>query len=204
MRKKIIVAFIILLIAFVSVVSATSDNDVKEDSDYEIINVEKLWVGDNDTVRPDSINIEILRDNNVVGQFRLTKAMNWNDAIRLTLPIHDDDGNKIEYTFRESGASDYEFKFQKNSDLNYTLTNTYIKKVDNSTQSSNTTQSNNLTSDTPKNPHKDVKDTPKDVKKSKAKSNTTNTTLEKHKAGNPIGLVGMCLILVIAVLIRKK
>ena len=205
MRKKIIVAFIILLIAFVSVVSAASDNDVKGDSDYEIITVEKLWVGDNDTVRPDSVNIEVLRDNNVVGEFRLTKAMNWNDNTRLVLPIHDDNGDKIEYTLRESGASDYEFKFKKNSDLNYTLTNTYIKKTDNTTQSSNTTDSNttNSNSASDSSTPEDVKDTAKNMKKTKDKTNTTNSTLEKHKAGNPIGLIGLCFVLIIAVVIRK-
>lgn len=213
MDKKIIILCIILLIASTAFVSAKSDDAIKQDSDYEILLIDMKWANDNDNLRPDSVTITVLRDGVENGTITLSKANNWKDTTRLILPIYDDNGNAIEYTFKQSGADDYSLSVVKNRDLDYTLTNTYINKTTPTTNTTNTTNTTDNTdnSDTTDTTEDDTVYVGGDSSSGQAtshektpKTNNTNNTLEKHKAGNPFWIIPLCIISIAAVVINKK
>ena len=136
MNKKFFILLVILLIASTTFVSAQSNDTLKSAPDYstgDFIVLEKLWVGDNDTARPDSITIDIIADGNVLQTVTLTKANNWQFSERLLCPINNTDGSKIVYTFKENGADDYELSSVENGDVDFSLTNTYIGKNNDNT-----------------------------------------------------------------------
>ena len=217
MNRKIILLLVILLIASTAFVSAKSDDTNIGDSNYKILHVEKQWANDNDGLRPDSITITVLRNGVDNGTFKLTKANNWHDSIDLNLSVNDESGNIIEYTFRESGADDYSLTVVKNNDLNYTLINTYV----NSTSTSGQTDSSTINKKTSTNDNTDNNDENDDSKDNsvdsnsnknpkhttttkKVKTNITNKTLENKKAGNPIWILPICFIIIIALVINRK
>ena len=208
MNRKIILLLVILLIASTAFVSAKSDDTNIGDSNYKILHVEKQWANDNDGLRPDSITITVLRNGVDNGTLKLTKANNWHDSIDLNLSVNDESGNIIEYTFRESGADDYSLTVVKNNDLNYTLINTYV----NSTSTSGQTDSSTINKKTSTNDNTDNNDENDDSKDNsvdsnsnkKKKTNITNKTLENKKAGNPIWILPICFIIIIALVINRK
>ena len=137
MNKKFLLIAVILLIFSVGIVSAHGNDTIKKDSDYEILLLEKTWVNDDVSLRPDSVIIHIYADGELKRTIILLKNNDWKPLERVVLPIYNDNGDEIEYTFKENNADGYVLsEVVKNDILDYTLVNKY----DNLTQGGNQSQ----------------------------------------------------------------
>ena len=225
MNKKILVFVVILIITSITFVSAQSNDSVKsafDQSTVDFLTLEKEWVGDNESVRPDSITVDVLADGQLLETVSISKSNNWKYNGRSLFPINDTDGNEVKYTFKEHGADDYTLTFVKNGVLDYTLKNTYNG---NSNTQNNNTQTNNNQSNSDNshsnsasgnssgssnhhthNKHDSNKHSSGDSKVDKKPHNHTqkNITNEMKKTGNAIWAVVICIIVIAAVVVYKR
>ena len=145
MNKKYILLFVILLICSLGFVSAHETDSLKKDSDYEILLLEKIWQNDEDSLRPDYIVIHIFGNGELKNSEILTKDNDWKPYGRVVLPVYDDNGLEIDYTFKESGADDYNLTAVKNDILDYSLINVYDDSDITSNNTVNETHDGNTT-----------------------------------------------------------
>ncbi|WP_215595991.1 Cna B-type domain-containing protein [Bacillus toyonensis] len=83
----------------------------------------KTWNDNNATDRPNSIQVELLQNGNVIQTQDVTAANNWNYKI-ADLPAYDNDGNAYTYTVKEKPIAGYK------SEVNgYNITNTKDAKT---------------------------------------------------------------------------
>ena len=215
MNKKFFILFVIILIASITFVSAQSDDSTKSAPDYSTADsliLHKSWSGDDSSFRPDSISVRVFADEKLLETVTITENDEWvYDSGRLLFPINNTDGSKVIYTFEEVGVDNYTLTYTENSELNFTLTNTYTENTsDNST--GNTLNSTDST--TSKNPVKDntTKNTASKTNKNMVKNKTpvkhttkyNITTTKLLKTGNNIWVVVVCVIIIAVTLIYIK
>ena len=76
---------------------------------YAEITIEgtKTWVGDDDSVRPDSITVDLLQNGEIVATMEVTAEMNWTYEF-TNLPEFDEEGVLFVYTIEERPVEGYE------------------------------------------------------------------------------------------------
>ncbi|WP_272188494.1 Cna B-type domain-containing protein [Bacillus sp. BP-3] len=95
----------------------------------------KTWKDNNATDRPNSIQVELLRNGQVVTTQEVTAANNWNYTF-TDIPAYDNDGNAYTYTVREQTVAGYK------SEVNgYNITN--IKDAKTKVEGTKTWKDNN-------------------------------------------------------------
>ncbi|WP_306202406.1 Cna B-type domain-containing protein [Bacillus sp. WLY-B-L8] len=100
----------------------------------------KTWKDNNATDRPSSIQVELLRNGQVVTTQEVTAVNNWNYTF-TDMPAYDNDGNAYTYTVREQPVNGYK------SEVNgYNITN--IKDAKTTVEGTKTWKDNN-TADRP-------------------------------------------------------
>ena len=175
MNKKFGIMFVIIVIASLTFVSAQSNDSIKSDLDYSTADslvLYKDWIGDNSSIRPDSVTVRVFADGELLETVTITQNDNrLYDSGRLLFPINNTNGSNVKYTFEEVGVDNYTFKYTENGELNFTLTNTFKaqKTPDNS--------SNNTSNNTPS--KKPVKEVSKNKTAKNPVKNTSKTSANK-------------------------
>ncbi len=118
----------------------TASGDGTEENDYTIINthipgltsvsVNKIWNDNNDQdgVRPDEIQVELLKNGQETGNtVTLNAGNNWTDTFD-NLPTYEN-GEKITYTVKEVTVDGYNVQITTNGENNFTITNTHTPDV---------------------------------------------------------------------------
>ena len=118
----------------------TESGEGTEENDYTIINthtpgltsvsVNKVWNDNNDQdgVRPDEIQVELLKNGEETGNIiTLNEGNNWAGTFN-NLPVNEE-GEKITYTVKEITISGYAVNITQNSENNFTITNTHTPGV---------------------------------------------------------------------------
>ncbi|MGF2716927.1 Cna B-type domain-containing protein, partial [Bacillus cereus] len=83
----------------------------------------KTWNDNNATDRPSSIQVDLLKNGDVIQTQDVTAANNWNYTF-ADLPAYDNDGNAYTYTVKEKPVAGYK------SEVNgYNITNTKDAKT---------------------------------------------------------------------------
>lgn len=95
---------------------------VNEKIDLPVI---KKWENDNETDRPDFIEIDLLKDGKVLETVKLTPENDWKHEFK-GLDKTDDKGKEIEYTVEEVPIDGYDVTIDGNVKDGYTITNTEI------------------------------------------------------------------------------
>lgn len=105
-------------------------NKSGKDLDLE---VKKIWEddGDRDAIRPESIEVELMIDNEPSGQKKTLNAQNnWTAAFE-DLPATTEDGEEIRYSIAEITAPEgYKVSYKESdNDLSWEITNTHIPET---------------------------------------------------------------------------
>ena len=208
MNKKFGIMFVIIVIASLTFVSAQSNDSIKSDLDYSTADslvLYKDWIGDNSSIRPDSVTVRVFADGELLETVTITQNDNrLYDSGRLLFPINNTNGSKVKYTFEEVGVDNYTFKYTENGELNFTLTNTFTnqKNLDNSinnTSNKNTSKNpvkedfkNNATKNPIKNTSKTLVN--KEIPHKKTSVNYTKdiNSSKMLKSGNNILAICLC------------
>ena len=219
MNKKFLVLFVFLMIISITFVSAQGENSLKSAFDYSDANfltLEKVWVGDNESVRPDSIDVDVIADGQLLETITLSKSNNWNYNGRVLFPINDTDGHAVTYTFSEHGADDYSLSYSKNGVLDYTLENTYVSNNKNQTNTtSNATSPGNTSSNTTQNDDfvnvgsgsssgQASSDDDAVYKDSNPHEKNKTSFHQMKETGNAIWVLVVCIVAIVAVVVYKK
>ena len=218
MNKKYILLFVILLICSLGFVSAHETDSLKKDSDYEILLLEKIWQNDEDSLRPDYIVIHIFGNGELKNSEILTKDNDWKPYGRVVLPVYDDNGLEIDYTFKESGADDYNLTAVKNDILDYSLINVYddsditsnntVNETHDGNTTANGTVQGNITDDNSNHGNHSISEDNKlhiltpDVFKNSSKP--VNHTVPLLNTGNSVIVLVICIIIVVGVIVYRK
>lgn len=105
MKKLLVTILAVLMLASLMPVSAI-DNATSDTVD---IPVTKSWVGDNESMRPDSITLRLWNGSTEVQSTTITPDDNGNWAGKFTgVPKYDASGNVISYTVTEDAVENYE------------------------------------------------------------------------------------------------
>ncbi len=93
------------------------------------ITVEKVWqdVNDQDGLRPESVDVELVKDGAVEKTITLNDENGWTDSFRNVAV--NENGEEISYTVREKEVPPEYTSTQTNDGDNYTITNSYTPKV---------------------------------------------------------------------------
>ena len=220
MNKKFGIMFVIIVIASLTFVSAESNDSIRSDLDYSYADsliLYKDWIGDNSSIRPDSITVRVFADGELLETVTINQSNNWlYDSGRILFPLNNTDGSKVKYTFEEVGVDNYTFNYTENGELNFTLTNTLTnqKNPDNliNNTSNNTTSKNpikeHFKNNTAKSPVKHTsktsanKDTPH--KKTPVNHNKENNSSKMLNSGNNILTIVVCVIVIAVAVIYSK
>ena len=88
------------------------------------INVTKLWKGDTEADRPESIMVDVLADGGVVESMELTAADNWTGSL-LDMPAYAN-GKAIVYTVEERAVEGYTAAYSTDANGGLVITNTLV------------------------------------------------------------------------------
>lgn len=88
------------------------------------INVTKLWKGDTEADRPESITVDVLADGEVVESMELTAADNWTGSL-LDMPAYAN-GKAIVYTVEERAVEGYTAAYSTDANGGLVITNTLV------------------------------------------------------------------------------
>lgn len=88
------------------------------------INVTKLWKGDTEADRPESIMVDVLADGEVVESMELTAADNWTGSL-LDMPAYAN-GKAIVYTVEERAVEGYTAAYSTDANGGLVITNTLV------------------------------------------------------------------------------
>jgi len=90
---------------YVSIVNGFNMTNVR----YAEITIEgtKTWVGDDDSIRPDSITVDLLQNGETVATIEVTDEMDWTYEF-TNLPEFDEEGVPFIYTIEERPVEGYE------------------------------------------------------------------------------------------------
>ena len=93
------------------------------------ITVEKVWqdVNDQDGLRPESVDVELVKDGAVEKTITLNDENGWTDSFRNVAV--NENGEEISYTVREKEVPPEYTSSQTNDGDKYTITNSYTPKV---------------------------------------------------------------------------
>ena len=118
------------------VVNETSTVDLQ--NNYEIArtsaSIMKVWndMDDLDGSRPESLTVHLMNGNNVVATVVLNEHNGWYAEVN-DLPLYDDEGNIITYTWAEDNVNGYELTNQVSMGNVTVITNTHIPELVNVT-----------------------------------------------------------------------
>ena len=90
------------------------------------INVEKIWNDDNNNIRPMSIIINLLANNELYTKVNLDNTTNWKYTFK-ELPLYHK-GNLIKYTIAEDSVSNYYSKLSGDMYNGFSIVNTYYEE----------------------------------------------------------------------------
>ena len=87
------------------------------------VNVNKVWLGDNEKERPESITVNLLCNNQVIDTAELTAAGNWSHTFTV-LPTVDRNGQAYTYTISEVAVPGYTAQISGDDKNGFTISNT--------------------------------------------------------------------------------
>lgn len=87
------------------------------------VNVNKVWLGDNEKERPESITVNLLCNDQVIDTAELTAAGNWSHTF-TALPTVDRNGQAYTYTISEAAVPGYTAQISGDDKNGFTISNT--------------------------------------------------------------------------------
>ena len=90
---------------------------------YTGFSIKKEWDDDDnhDGFRPDEIQVQFLANGKVISTVPLRKAEGWYYESPRALPVYDDAGNKIQYSWSEDPIAQYTIKSTTDKDATFTF-----------------------------------------------------------------------------------
>ncbi|MFC4386611.1 Cna B-type domain-containing protein [Gracilibacillus marinus] len=92
------------------------------------IKIEKAWLDENDTARPVSISVTLLRNGQEVRSEALTKANNWSYTFE-DMPLYNNSGVAYTYSVEESDVAGYQLQGIEETEEGFQITNVRSEKT---------------------------------------------------------------------------
>lgn len=87
----------------------------------------KVWKNDTDTLRPEKIVIQLLKNNEIYATVQLNKQNQWRYYWK-SLPKYDEEGREIRWTIAEQGVENYTVSLTQTGDA-FVLTNMRVPNI---------------------------------------------------------------------------
>ena len=87
----------------------------------------KVWKDDVESLRPQEVIVQLLKDGEIYDTVTLNDRNNWKHTWD-ELPKYNKDGSKVEWSVTENAVADYTVLIEKNG-ITFTVTNTYAPKT---------------------------------------------------------------------------
>lgn len=91
----------------------------------ETISGTKEWEGDTTTTRPESVEVKLIRNNEVADTCEVKDTNSWKFKFS-NLDVYDEDGIPYEYSVQEGYTEGYKSEITRNEDRTYTIKNTKL------------------------------------------------------------------------------
>ena len=197
-------------------VKSSSDDKVKGSDDVISITVTKIWDDEeNNSTRPNGIDIVLLADGKEVDKVYLTSEYEVSDGMWVytfeNVPKYDGNNKEIEYNVQELNVAFYSSEIMKNSNSEFMIINTYSfgpeptpqpepqpDDVNDDSNSSDDSQNNT----TPVKKDTNKKDPKKVTKHTKTKPVTR--TVVTRQTGNPVIVLILVAMAAVFVPLRRR